>query len=138
MNANSIPADHAAPWPAVVMSQSVGAFISFLHFRRLPSPARRALSFCFDDQRIYTLARTITYKYVDVNEKYQPGATPRTSWRRRRWGSKMERMAKLNALLTKLFCKASTGSVPRAVASVTLANGRSLPLAVLIRRLNSV
>jgi len=52
------------------MSQSVGAFISFLHFRRLPSPARRALSFCFDDQRIYTLARTITYKYVDVNGNF--------------------------------------------------------------------
>ena len=42
----------------------------FLHFRRLPSPARRALSFCFDDQRIYTLARTITYKYVDVNGNF--------------------------------------------------------------------
>ena len=44
----------------------------------------------------------------------------------------------LSALLTKLFRKASTGSVPRAAASVALANGCSLPLAVLIRRFNSV
>jgi hypothetical protein len=29
----------------------------------------QALSFCFEYQRIYTLARTITYKYVDVNGK---------------------------------------------------------------------
>jgi hypothetical protein len=34
------------------------------------------------------------------------------------------------------FRKASTGSVPRAVASGVFANGRSLPLAVLTRRLN--
>jgi len=34
------------------------------------------------------------------------------------------------------FRKASTGSVPRAVASGAFANGRSLPLAVLTRRLN--
>ena len=34
------------------------------------------------------------------------------------------------------FRKAPTGSVPRAVASGAFANGRSLPLAVLTRRLN--
>src|SRR5262245_20534591 len=36
----------------------------------------------------------------------------------------------ISALLTKLF---GVGSVPRAVASVACANGRSLPLAVLIQ-----
>jgi hypothetical protein len=53
-----------------MMSQSVSAIISFLRFQRMTLAAFSAQPLSLDYQRIYTLARTITYKYVDVNEKF--------------------------------------------------------------------